>query len=340
VNLRTARAFVQSHGFARQDEVSLEELLGLTGNCHASDPLDYVFGIIGLVPGQHVSSAHNHGLRLYKLSPDYTLTPYELLTRLNHYLGFVGFEFAGITMLDKMLNWTASIGHIQLAKLLLDSHQVDLATEGPLVLCYAAEYGRVGMLKMLLDDFHLDANSRGRSGRTSLSWAAAGAQTEIVSLLINDYHVDLSATDNFGRTPLSWAAGSRGLAVHKILDTVKIFLGTSQVDLDSEDYRGRTPLAWAVYAGYKPVVELLLDTGKTNPSRQFDGHPLVAWAFEMGRLGVADLLIDRVFPEWTIKHEWAWRDFVASGQAGRFDSDFWSDIPPSELDLPPYTRTM
>jgi hypothetical protein len=133
VNLRTARAFVQSHGFARQDHVGLEELLALTGNCYASDPLDYVFGLIGLVPKQ------SHLLQFYKLSPDYTLTPYELLTRLHSYLESVGHRFAGATMLNKMLSWATSVGHVQLAKLLLESDQINLGTEASLAVFNAAE---------------------------------------------------------------------------------------------------------------------------------------------------------------------------------------------------------
>ena len=319
VNLRTARAFVQSHGFARKDEVSLEELLALTGNCYASDPLDYVFGLIGLIPKQQ-------RLRGHGLSPDYTLTPYELLMRLNSYLESVGDFFAGTTMLNKMLSWTASIGHLRLAKLLLESEQIDLATEGPLALCYAAKEGRLSMLKMLLDDFHLDANSRDHMGRTPLFWAAARAQTKAVGLLIYRYHVDPDARDDLGRTPLSWAAANRSqetLGADKILDTVRILLDRRGVDPDSEDALGRTPLAWAVYAGCEPVVEALLETGRTDASRRCDGHPLVAWAFEFNHLSIANLLVEESTPD-------CWENFrdsyIASDQANRFDPDFWADV--------------
>ena len=322
VNLRTARAFVQSHGFAEDEEVSLEELLALTGNCYASDPLDYVFGLIGLVPRQQ-------SLQEHRLSPDYTVTPYELLTRLNGYLESVGDHFDGPTMLNKMLSWTASIGHLQLAKLLLDSKQIYLATEGPMALFNAAVEGQVSMLKMLLDDFHLNASSRDHVGRTPLFLAAARAQTETVRLLINEYNVDPSARDNLGRTPLSWAATNtvrETIGVGRILDTMRVFLDISDVDPDAEDAMGRPPLAWAVRAGCKPVVELLLETGRMDLSRRFGGHPLVALAFTFQHYSIAELLIEKGVPDWKIKSQRKREKFVASGQAGFFDPDFWSGV--------------
>jgi ankyrin repeat protein len=234
-----------------------------------------------------------------------------------------------------MLSWTASVGHLQLAKLLLNSDQIDLATEGPLALCYAAEQGQVLMLNMLLDDFHLNANSTDHMGRTPLIRAAARAQTEVVRLLIHKYHVDPMAMDNLGRTPLSWAAanGSQDvLRINNILDTVRIFLDSSEVDPDSEDAMGRTPLACAVRASCEPVVKLLLNTGRTDPSLRFDGHPLVAWAFEFKRSSIAKLLIDKGVPDWGIKTQRDWEHFRASGLAGHFDFDFWSDVLCDELE--------
>jgi ankyrin repeat protein len=322
VNLRTARAFVQSHGFARKDEVSLEELLALTGNCYASDPLDYVFGIIGLVPGQQHLRKHN-------LYPDYTLTPYELLKRLNNYLESVGSDFAGTTMLNKMLSWTASVGHLQLAKLILNSGQIDSTTAGPLALSYAARRGQVRMLKMLLDDFHLDPNSRDHKGRTTLFSAAVATESKAVRLLIHEYHVDPSVRDNLGGTPLSYAVANRlptVIGIDNILDTVRIILDTNEVDPDSEDAKGRTPLGWAVHAGSEPVVRLLLDTGRIDLSRCFDGQPLVAWAVLYRHLSIAELLIERGVPNCNIKNQEDWKNYVASGRAGRFDRGFWSDV--------------
>ena len=352
---RTARAFVQSHGFARERQVCLEELLVLTGNCYASDPLDYVFGIIALVPRQD-------RLRADGLLPDYSLTPHELLERLSHYLRLILFH--GTTLLDKLLSWTASVGHLQLTRLLLDSDQVDLATHGPIALRYAVEHGQLQVLKMLLDEFLLSADSRDRMGRTPLSWASAGAQPNAVRLLIDEYHVDPNATDEMERTPLSWvaaraqpsawrssydlypvdpstrdemrrnpqllAAANRspvvvGVDIDRILDTVRILLDKGGVDPDLEDARGCTPLAWAMCAGSEPVVRILLDTGKTDPCRRCDGQPLVAWAFEFGKFSIAKLLIARGAPDWNIKSQEDWKNFKTSGHAGPFRHDFWRD---------------
>jgi ankyrin repeat protein len=180
------------------------------------------------------------------------------------------------------------------------------------------------MLKILLDDFHLNANSKDRKGRTPLFWAAARAQSDAVRLLLHDeYQVDPSARDHLGRTPLSWAAGNTSydsLGAGKILDTVRIFLERDDVDPDSKDAVGRTPLAWAVYAGCKPVVELLLGTGRIDLSRRFDGHGLVAWAFYFRLYAIVELLTERGVPNGNIKEK-----LRGIGQAYRFNPNFWWD---------------
>jgi ankyrin repeat protein len=185
------------------------------------------------------------------------------------------------------------------------------------------------MLKMLLDDFHLDPNSRDHKGRTTLFSAAAATESKAVKLLIHEYHVDPSARDNLGGTPLSYAVANKlqnDIGLDNILNTVRIILDRNEVDPDSEDAKGRTPLGWAVHAGSKPVVRLLLDTGRIDLSRCFDGHPLVAWAFEYRHLSIAKLLIERGVPDCNIKSLEDWLNYEASGRAGRFDHGFWSDV--------------
>ena len=175
-------------------------------------------------------------------------------------------------------------------------------------------------------------------GRTPLSWAAGRAEIEVVRVLIQDYHVDPSTNDNDGRTPLSWAAGNEGaLSVfqrNKPLETVELFLGISQVDPDAEDFKGRTPLAWAVFVGRTFLVERLLDSGKTDPFRRFDGHSLLDWAMKLHQTSVAVLLIEKGLSGSKMGYQVYADNFKASHLADRMNIEYTYNneyLPPRKL---------
>jgi ankyrin repeat protein len=67
------------------------------------------------------------------------------------------------------------------------------------------------IVKLLLQIGKVDVNSRDKSGRTPLSWAAEKGDETLVKLLLESGKVDVDSKNNSGQTPLFWAASGMRL---------------------------------------------------------------------------------------------------------------------------------
>jgi ankyrin repeat protein len=65
----------------------------------------------------------------------------------------------------------------------------------------------------------VDADSKDKYSRTSLSCAAENGHEAIVKLLLDTSKVDADSKDKYSQTPLSWAAENGHEAVMKLLQS-------------------------------------------------------------------------------------------------------------------------
>ncbi|EEU41676.1 uncharacterized protein NECHADRAFT_8556, partial [Fusarium vanettenii 77-13-4] len=93
-------------------------------------------------------------------------------------------------------------------------------------------------------------DSKDKSDRSPLSWAAAGGHEEVLTALLRRKS-SVDSKDTSKRTPLSWAAenGSK--------ECVRLLLKEG-ADPDCADNNRRTPLSWAAGKGHLSVVKQLL----------------------------------------------------------------------------------
>ncbi|CAH0052035.1 unnamed protein product [Clonostachys rhizophaga] len=191
------------------------------------------------------------------------------------------------------LSWAAEHGSLEVAKLLLNTGQVDVETRdevGQTPLSRAARCGSQEAAKLLLDTGLAEAEWADNSGRTPLSWTTQYWQLEVARLLLDIGLVDADSRDNTGRTPLSWAAKRRSVAIARLL------LNTGQVKADSRDNTGRTPLSYAEGRSSE-VARLLINTGQVDVnSRDDTGRTPLSWAAERPicsrDIEIAKLLLD------------------------------------------------
>ncbi|CAH0052972.1 unnamed protein product, partial [Clonostachys solani] len=171
------------------------------------------------------------------------------------------------------LSWAAEHGSLEVAKLLLNTGQVDVESRdeiGQTPLSRAAKYGSLEVAKLLLDTGRAEADSRDNAGRTPFSWAVEHGCLEVARLLLDTGRVDADATDDIGRTPLSWTIEHGHLSVARQLEVARLLLDTGRVDADSRDDAGRTPLSWAAKRGALELARLLLDTGRVEADSRDD----------------------------------------------------------------------
>jgi hypothetical protein len=118
-------------------------------------------------------------------------------------------------------------------------------------LIIASYLGFEGVVKLLLDTGQVEADSKDRSGRTPLWYAAEQGHEAVVKLLLETGKVEADSKGVYSRTPLSYAAGNGHEAV------VKLLLETGKVEADSKSIYGQTPLSYATGNGHEAVVKLL-----------------------------------------------------------------------------------
>ncbi|ROV91871.1 hypothetical protein VMCG_09210 [Cytospora schulzeri] len=222
---------------------------------------------------------------------------------------------------NQALFWASYAGHSRIVKDLLDQDadpNAQICSKTSLIA--AAEHGHLDCVSALLAVAQIDANARGRNGRTALSyacgnghfriarellsnpdcradegdfnggtplfWAVGGDHTAIIQMLVRRSDVNINHRDKSGRTVVSWAAGD---GMKKAL---KNLLRTQGVDANVKDSKGRTPLSWAAGNGCSETVKILVQDPRVDKSSiDNDKRNAVSWASASAHLESLQVLL-------------------------------------------------
>jgi Ankyrin repeats (3 copies)/Ankyrin repeats (many copies) len=130
----------------------------------------------------------------------------------------------------------------------------------------------------------------GNNDETRMTGAHLAAYFGLVQSMsaLLDKGVEVESKDKSHRTPLSWAAENGHEAVVKLL----LDKGANIEFMDYECYR--TPLLWAAMNGHEAVVKLLLDKGANIQFMDYKyRRTSLSWAAENGHEAVVKLLLDK-----------------------------------------------
>lgn len=97
-----------------------------------------------------------------------------------------------------------------------------------------------------------EVNSKDRTGRSPLSWAAEGGYKEVVTILLGKKEVvdGVNSKDTvYGRTPLLLAVRNGHLKV------IRMLLAEEKVVVNSSDNTGRIPLSHASDTAVRTLLE-------------------------------------------------------------------------------------
>jgi ankyrin repeat protein len=151
----------------------------------------------------------------------------------------------------------------------------------------AAGRGHKIVVKLLLETGKVDINSKDKSGRTALSWAAGGGHLAVVERLLQEKaEVNAAAAYEGGRTALQAAAEGGHLAVVERLLQEKAEVNAAAA------HEGRTALQAAAGGGHLAIVERLLqEEAKVNAAAVYDGRTALQAAAGGGHLAVVERLL-------------------------------------------------
>ncbi|KAI0424748.1 hypothetical protein F5Y09DRAFT_353104 [Xylaria sp. FL1042] len=126
----------------------------------------------------------------------------------------------------------------------------------------ASMFGHTSVARLLLDTDQVDAdvNCKDKNDRTPLHYAVNNNNSDLVQLLLDTGQTDVDCEDKGGRTPLCYAAFNNNN------DIAKLLLNTGQVDVNCKDENSRT-VEWVFRTHYynnSNLVKLLLNTSQVN----------------------------------------------------------------------------
>ncbi|KFA80527.1 hypothetical protein S40288_10381 [Stachybotrys chartarum IBT 40288] len=114
--------------------------------------------------------------------------------------------------------------------------------------------GHDAVIPSFLGSRHVDINSKGRHGRTPLSWAFAAGHEAIVQRLLETHDIDVSSRDENGCTPFIWAAKSADAIVVQTL-----IEGSAKIN--AEDRCGVSVIQYAMFNSDAAAERLLVQYG-------------------------------------------------------------------------------
>lgn len=155
--------------------------------------------------------------------------------------------------------------------------------KGPL--SYLIEHNDGTLLYLFCSTGKFDINSRGRTNKTPLLWAAENGHEALVKLLL-EQGADQECRGTDHRTPLLWAARKGHEALVKLLVE-------QGADRECKDRDHRTPLSLAAQYGHEVVLRLLLQQGANLESKDsMKGRTPLSMASMRGKVAVVKLLLE------------------------------------------------
>jgi ankyrin repeat protein len=178
------------------------------------------------------------------------------------------------------LTVSAQHGHLDVVKILLAESRTEVASKGKSgrsALSFAAGNGHSEIVEVLLNHRNCQPEDQDNNHWTALFWAVGGDHTDIVLHLLNYPSVDVNYVDRTGRSVVSWAAGDG------LLRALRILLKQPHVDVNLKDATGRSPLSWAAGNGHTEVVSVLMRNRRVDKSsKDFDQRNAISWACQGG----------------------------------------------------------
>ena len=213
------------------------------------------------------------------------------------------------------LGWATSLGHLKIAKLLLERGADPMFTM--LETCVvpleeAAANGNERLVTQLVES-GADVTYRDRDGWSAMHWAAEEGDIRTINVLWES-GADVNAVSSYGTSPLHCAA-------HSGNDNVRSLLQCGANHFDSTCH-GWTPLHHAAFMGHSHHVQALLQAGSNASSQDNHGWSVLHLAVLSRDLATIRLLLDSTVAT----------DFLALRDESGFTAREWlDDIPRSHL---------
>ena len=246
------------------------------------------------------------------------------------------------------LHIAALQGHLNLCKMLIDKHKVDLHitdNEGRTAVHYSAQSGNYELVAYFVQmgaDIHLKIDD----GRNCLHVAALKGHLNLCKMLIDKHKVDLHITDNEGRTAVHYSAQSgnyelvayfvqMGADIHLKIDDgrnclhiaalqghlnlCKMLIDKHKVDLHITDNEGRTAVHYSAKSGNYELVAYFVQMGADIHLKIDDGRNCLHIAALKGHLNLCKMLIDKHKVDLHITDNEGWTAAHSSAQSGNYE---------------------
>ena len=243
------------------------------------------------------------------------------------------------------LHIAALQGHLNLCKMLIDKHKIDLHlidNAGYTALHYSAESGNFELVAYIAEmrtELHLKTND----GRNCLHIAALQGNLNLCKMLIDKHKVDVNVADKRGWTAVHFSAQSGncqlvayfaemgtdihlkandGNNCHNIaafqghLSLCKMLMDKHKIDLHMSNNDGWTALHYSAQRGNSEVVAYFAEMGTDICLKTNDGTNCLQIAALQGHFNLCKMLIDKHLVDLHMTDNYGWTELHCSAQSG------------------------
>ena len=243
------------------------------------------------------------------------------------------------------LHIAALKGHLNLCKMLIDKHKVDVNVadkRGWTAVHFSAQSGNCQLVAYFAEmgtDVHLKTND----GSNCLNIAAYQGHLNLCKMLIDKHKVDLHMTDNDGWTALHYSAQSgncelvayfaeMGIDIHLKtndgrnclhiaalkghLNLCKMLIDKHKVDVNVADKRGWTAVHFSAQSGNCQLVAYFAEMGTDIHLKANDGNNCHNIAAFQGHLSLCKMLMDKHKIDLHMSNNDGWTALHYSAQRG------------------------